>query len=63
MPFRLFMLGLVFVLAYRLVRDVLKAVRSEFQQRNPQVRGRGKKPPLDLDESQIQDAEFQDIEA
>ena len=62
MLFRFFLIGLALVLIYRMIRDVLRAILSPFRRHDSQVRGREKKPPLDLDESQIQDAEFQDIE-
>ena len=62
MLFRFFLIGLALALIYRMIRDVLRAVLSPFRQHDPGVRGKGKRPPLNLDESQIQDAEFQDIE-
>ena len=56
---RLLLVGVGLVLIYRALR---RALRDALCKDSRTVRGTPKKPPLDLDESQIQDAEFRDID-
>ena len=62
--FRLLVLGLLIVLIYRTIRDAFAAVWNRLSQGGPRASGRsGKKSSSwNLDESQIQDAEFQDLD-
>ncbi len=64
MLFRLFMFGLLVVLVFRLVKYLLGTILSRFILHNSgdTQTGTQKKPPLDLDQTQIKDAEFRDIE-
>ena len=64
MLFRLFMFGLLVVLAFRLVKALLRTILTRLILHNsggPQT-GTQKKPPPDLDQTRIKDAEFRDIE-
>ena len=59
---RLLLVGIALVLIYRAVRRALRDALSTVRKAGPKVSGKPKKPALDLDESQIQDAEFRDID-
>ncbi len=55
--FRLIFWGLIFYFAYRLVTNILKP-----RQPRSQVRGKPKtKPPLDLDDADIEDAKYKEL--
>jgi len=43
-------------LAYRIIRQVFVKVPDE-----PQVKGKPKQKPLDIDKSQIEDADFEEL--
>ena len=58
MLFRIFILGLLFILAFQAIRNVLGTLLGRSRPAPPP-----KKSSLNLDESQIQDAEFQDLES
>jgi len=61
--FRLLALGLLIVVIYRAIRDAMATVLDRFRQDKTEVSGKPrKKPPWDVDASQIQDAEFQDLD-
>ena len=64
MLYRLFMFGLLIALLFRLIRGLLGTVLSRlFQGPAPDANGQTQeKPSLDLDETQIRDAEFRDLE-
>ena len=62
MPFRFFILGLLLILVYRLIRDLLRSILNGFRLPHSGDAGTPKKRPRDLDETQIQDAEFRDLE-
>ena len=62
MLFRLFLLALLLVLIFRVIRKVLAALLYRQRLRSHRARDDRKKPTLELDESQIQDAEFHDID-
>ena len=64
MLFRLFMFGLLIVLLFRLIRYLFGTFLSSFiLHDSTDTRGRTQKdPPPELDETQIQDAEFRDLE-
>ncbi len=58
MLFRIFTLGLLFILAFHAIRNALRTLLGRSRPGSP-----SKKSSLNLDESQIQDAEFQDLES
>lgn len=64
MLFRLFMFGLLAVLAFRLVKALLRTILTRLILHNSgdTQTGTQKKPPPDLDQTRIKDAEFRDIE-
>ncbi|GBD94882.1 hypothetical protein BMS3Abin05_02498 [bacterium BMS3Abin05] len=54
--FRLLFWGIILYLGYKLVKDIFKP-----KQKDTEVHGKAKTKPLDIDESQIEDAEFKEI--
>jgi len=60
---RLLLVGLAFALIYRAVRRALRDALSTVLRAGEKVSGKPRKPEVNLDESQIQDAEFRDIDA
>ena len=54
--FRLIFWGLLGYLAYRVIRQVLFRAPDE-----PQVKGKPKQKPLNIDKSQIEDADFEEL--
>ena len=62
MLFRLFLLALLLVLLFRVIRKVLAGLLNRHRLRSYRPRDDRKKPTPELDESQIQDAEFHDID-
>lgn len=57
MFFRILTLALLCILVFRAIRNVLKTVLNGFLRNRP-----SKKSYLNIDESQIQDAEFKDLD-
>jgi hypothetical protein len=53
---RILFWGILIYLAYRAVRQVFFKVSDE-----PQVKGKSKQKPLDIDKSQIEDADFEEL--
>ncbi len=64
MLYRLFMFGMLLALLFRLIRGLLGTVlRYLFQYNAADANGQTqKKTSIDLDETQIRDAEFRDLE-
>jgi hypothetical protein len=62
MLFRLFLLALLLVLLFRVIRKILAGLLLRRRLRSNRAGDDRGKPPLELDESQIQDAEFHDID-
>lgn len=63
MLFRFLALGLLIVVVYRTIRNAMAAVLGHLRQGKTEVSGKPKKKPSwDVNESQIQDAEFQDLD-
>ena len=54
--------GMLVVLVYRILKNGMNAILHQLHRDDTEVSGKPKKPPWDLDESQIQDAEFQDLD-
>ncbi len=60
MLFRLLLLGLLLYLGMKLVQGFMKSF--EAKQHPPKVRGTPKgKPPLNLDEHDVEDADYEDL--
>lgn len=55
---RLIFLGFLFYFAYKILTYVMGFFASPEKQ---EVKGQGKKPPLDLGNADVEDADFEDI--
>lgn len=54
--FRIIFWGILGYLAYKVIRQVFFKVSDE-----PQVKGKPKQKPLNIDKSQIEDADFEEL--
>ncbi|MCH7680862.1 hypothetical protein IID10_16105 [candidate division KSB1 bacterium] len=57
--FRLIFLGFLLYFAYKLLSGVFRFLTPTQKQK---VKGKSKKPPLDLGNADVEDADFKDIE-
>jgi hypothetical protein len=57
--FRLIFLGFLLYFAYKLLSGVLRLLTPTDKQ---EVKGKSKKPPLDLGNADVEDADFKDVE-
>ena len=60
--FRYLVLGALIALVYRMLRGCADSFLHQFHPHDSKPQGKARKPAWDLDESQIQDAEFQDLD-
>ncbi len=57
--FRLIFLGFLFYFAYKLLSGVFRLFTPGYKQ---EVKGKSKKPPLDLGNADVEDVDFKDVE-
>jgi len=57
--FRLIFLGFLFYFAYKLLSRVFRLFTTRDKQ---EIKGKSKKPPLDLGNADVEDVDFKDIE-
>lgn len=57
--FRLIFLGFLLYFAYKLLSGIFRMFTPEEKQK---VKGKSKKPPLDLGNADVEDADFKDVE-
>ena len=57
--FRLILFGFLFYFAYKLLSGVFRLFSTNDKQ---EVKGESKKPPLDLGNADVEDADFKDVE-
>ena len=57
--FRLIFLGFLFYFAYKLLSGVFRLFTPSDKQ---EVKGKSKKPPLDLGNADVEDVDFKDVE-
>jgi|GEM_PF-1383433 uncharacterized membrane protein len=56
--FRLLLFGFLIYFGYKLIKEAIQGYREEPK---IQVKGKPKKKPLDLDDSQIEDADYEEV--
>ena len=57
--FRLIFFGFLFYFAYKFLSGVFRLLRPTDKQ---EVKGKSRKPPLDLGNADVEDADFKDVE-
>ena len=60
--FRLIFLGFLLYFAYKLLSGVFRLFTPRDKQDKQEVKGKSKKPPLDLGNADVEDVDFKDIE-